>query len=332
MHRPLVAMTIALATASAACSGCKSTSPSAADSGASVSTPPAGLTPEEASRVLAHVGDRTITLGDFQATLDHMDPFDRLRYQSAERRRELLREMIDVMLLADQARVTGADKDPVTQQEVRQILRDAMLKKARKGLPTPAEIPADEVRAYYDAHRPDFHDPERRRVSAIVLPSAAAASGVLSALKGAPPTRWGELVRAKSIDPQAKANVPVDLAGDLGFVSPPGDPRGANPRVPDEVRAALFQLASPGDVAPSPVAAGGQYFVVKLTGKTDPHDRTLGDVEQTIRVKLAQQRIHDKEESLLEDLRTRFPVKVDDHALATVQVGLGAVDAGPDAR
>ena len=70
-------------------------------------------------------------------------------------------------------------------------------------------------------------------------------------------------MRAKSIDPSAKANVPVDLAGDVAFVGPPGDPRGTNPRVPEEVRAAAFEspTAAAGDVVPHVVAvsslAGG---------------------------------------------------------------------------
>src|ERR1700678_2207950 len=114
------------------------------------------ISPEQAGKVLAKVGDRTITLGDFVAALEHMDQFDRLRYQSQERRKELLNEMINAKLLADEARDKGYDKDPRTQEELRSVLRDAMLKDARKGAPLPAELPADEVHAYFDAHRAEF--------------------------------------------------------------------------------------------------------------------------------------------------------------------------------
>src|SRR4051812_48575274 len=53
------------------------------DGGATV----AGLSPEQAARVVAKVGDRSITLGEFAKTLERMDQFDRLRYQSKDRRR-----------------------------------------------------------------------------------------------------------------------------------------------------------------------------------------------------------------------------------------------------
>ena len=65
------------------------------------------LTPEQAAKVLAKVGDRTITLGDYVAALEHMDQFDRLRYQSPERRKELLDELVEVELLAQEATAKG---------------------------------------------------------------------------------------------------------------------------------------------------------------------------------------------------------------------------------
>src|SRR5262249_26501965 len=152
--------------------------------------------------------------------------------------KELLDEMITVELLAMEARAKGYDKEPLAQQELRAILRDAMLAEARKGAPTPADVPESEVRAWFEAHRAEYKDPERRRVSVVALASEAEAQAGLAAAKKTPGSmQWGELVRSKSLDPQARANVPIDLAGDLGIVSPPGDPRGDNPRVPAEVRA-----------------------------------------------------------------------------------------------
>jgi peptidyl-prolyl cis-trans isomerase C len=326
-----LAWALALATLCGACSGCKQPPSSGGDGGLATS-PIAELTPEQAAQVLARVGNRAITLGDFAATIARMDQFDRMRYQAPERRKELLGEMIDVMLLADEARAQHEDHDPQAQQEVRQILRDALLKKAQEGLPKPADITDAEVSAYFDAHKADFHDPERRRVALVVVSSPALAAGIIASLKGAGAAHWGEIVRSKSIDPSAKANVPLDLAGDVGFVSPPGDPRGANARVPEDVRAAVFSLAKVGDVAPDPVAVDGKLYVVKLSGRTDPHDRTLKDAERTIRVRLAQDKLHAAQDGMLEDLKKRYAVTIDEGPLSAVKVELPAVDAGGPVR
>jgi hypothetical protein len=257
-----------------------------------------------------------------------MDQFDRLRYQSTERRKELLNEMITVELLAQEARAKGYDKDPAAEQEVRAILRDAMLAQARKTAPGPNDIPDSDARAYFEQHKADYRDPERRRLSVIVVKDEGAAKGVLaSAAKGLTAAEWGELVRAKSTDPQAKANVPVDLAGDLGIVSSPGDTRGDNTRVPEPVRAALFEIGKPGDVLPRPIAAKGAFYVVRLTQKLEPHERPFEEAERTIRLKLAQDRARAKESELLADLRKQYPVTINDAALSSVHVDLA--DAGP---
>ncbi|MEO6419649.1 MAG: peptidyl-prolyl cis-trans isomerase, partial [Polyangiaceae bacterium] len=289
----------------------------------------ASLTPEQAAKVLAKVGDKTITLGDYVATLEHMDQFDRLRYQSPERRKELLTEMINIELLAHEAVLKGYDKDPVAAQEERAILRDALLTDARKGATLPNDIPEAEVRAYFDAHKADYRDPERRRLSFIVLKDESTAPAVLEqAKKSATASQWGELVRAKSIDPQAKANVPVDLAGDVGMVSPPGDSRGDNVRVPEDVRVAAFEIPKVGDVLGRFVKAAGKVYIVRLTQKTDVHERAFAEADRQIRVKLAQDKITARETETLASLRTQFPVQIDDAALATVKVDLA--DAGHD--
>lgn len=300
--------------------GCKSCD--GGDAAKAGPSPTKLLTNEQAAQVLAKVGDKAITLGDFTAALEHMDQFDRLRYQSPERRKELLEEMITVELLAMEASAKGYDQDPLAQQELRAILRDAMLAEARKDAPTPADVPESEVRAWFEAHRAEYKDPERRRVSVITVASEAAAKTVLEAAKATKTdaAAWGDLVRSQSIDPQARANVPVDLAGDLGIVSPPGDPRGDNPRVPAEVRAAVFAIGELGAVHDGVVASDGKHHIVRLTQKLAPHERSFEEAERSIRVKLAQDKLRAREEALLVELRKSVGVEVDEAALATVKV------------
>src|SRR5580658_1017280 len=325
MRRVVGAAAVALAVGTGGACHKEPPVPVAPDAGAGAGAAPSASADE---RVLARAGARTITVADYVAALQNMDEFDRVRYSAPARRRELLDDMIDVKLLADEARERGYDKDPIAEQETREILRDAVLRKARDTAPAPNEVPEGEVRAYFDAHKADFHDPERRRVGAIVLPSEGAASTVLAAALKATAVDWGQLVRAKSIDAQAKADVAIDLAGDFGFVSPPGDPRGTNERIPEEVRAAVFDIAKVGDVLPRVVPAGRQYFVVKYEGRSEAHDRTFQDAERSIRVKLAQDKRQAAEDALIDELRKQYPVHVDEGALAQVKVSLP--DAGRD--
>ncbi len=285
--------------------------------------PAAGLSPEQAARTLAKVGDRVISLGDFAATLERMDQFDRLRYQTKERRRELLDEIIDVELLAREARRRGLDKQPETEEAIRQILRDAMLSKARQGLPAPAEIPPSEVRAYFEANADKFNEPERRRVAAIVLSDRKAAELVLKdAVKIKSAAEWGELFfKHSTTAPKKKPeDSPLDLAGDLGVVGAPSDARGKNPKVPEAVRAAVFKIGDIGGVWTEVVEEAGVFYVVRMNGITAAHNRSLQESDRSIRIAILQQKMQEREKAFEAELRKKFPVEIDDAALGKVKL------------
>jgi hypothetical protein len=252
-----------------------------------------------------------------------MNQYDRLRYQTKEQRRKLLDEMIDNELLAQEAARRGLDKQENVQQAIRQILRDAILARARHGLPSVNDIPQSEVRQYYEDNKERFREPERRRVSAIVLDDEAKASEVLTqARQVADGGAWGKLFQehSKTAPERPNPSAPADLAGDLGIVGPVGDQRGANRKVPEPVQRAVFELESVGDVYGKVVAAGGSFYVVRLSGRTAGHTRSLSEAERSIRIRLLQDKVRAGEAALVEDLRKRIPVVTDERALRSVQM------------
>jgi peptidyl-prolyl cis-trans isomerase C len=301
--------------------------PAAADGGAPA---PSALSPELAAKPLATVGDRVITLGDYATTLERMDQFERLRYQSSDRRKQLLDEIIKTELLASEARRRGLDQKPEVKERIRQILREDVVRQVRAATPAPQEIPENEVRAYYDKHREEFRDPERRRVAHILLADEAKAKQVLELAKNAGPAQWGKLVRERSLDkPPSGATTPAELSGDLGIVGPAGVSRGDNPRVGEALRKAVFQIDKIGGVYGEVVKDGGKFHIVRMTGKTEARDRTLAEAERTIRIAILQDRMRDAEAKLEQELRARFPVKIDEKALEKVKAPvLEAPDGG----
>lgn len=280
---------------------------------------PFGLSPELASRTLAKVGDHSITLGEYATVLERMDKFERLRYQTADRRKQLLDEMINVELLAAEAERRGLSDRPETKEIVRQILRDAVLQELREKGPSASEIPMGEVRAYYDAHRADFKEPERRRISHIAVRDRPTADRVLSQATGTNAKAWGELVQKFSVD-KPPPDAPVELAGDLGFVTPPSFGKSDNGRVPETVRAAAFEVREPDTTLDRVVEDNGTFHVVRVTGVNAARDRTFEEAERTIRVKLQEERLHAAEAELERALRERYPVQVDQAALSRVTV------------
>ena len=114
------------------------------------------------------------------------------------------------------------------------------------------------------------------------------------------------------------------------MVNPPGDTHTDNPRVPEPVRAAVFAIAKVGDVAPEVVKGQGKFYVVRLTVKNDPQERSFQEAERSIRVKLSQEKVRAREDDLIVQLKAKFPVQIDDATMATVSVDVPDGGFGPD--
>jgi peptidyl-prolyl cis-trans isomerase C len=281
------------------------------------------LTPEQASHVLAKVGDRAITLGDYAAALERMDPFERMRYQTEDRRQALLEEMINVELLAREAERRGLDRRPETIELVRQFQRDELLAQLRASLPRPSEVPARDVSQYYQDHRAEFHEPERRRAASIVLSDASSARELLRQAAGVSPERWRELVQkyapalVTDTGDKTLARPPIEVPGDLGFLSAEADTPSDD--VPAAVREAVFRIEKPGDVYPEPVAAAGGHHVIRLVSIREARQRLLAEVDTAIRVRLVAAREAEARAALLARLRQTTTVKIDESALEGIE-------------
>ena len=86
------------------------------------------------------------------------------------------------------------------------------------------------------------------------------------------------------------------------------------------MRAARIQIGNVGAVGDHVVEAEGKQYVLRLVGITAGHTRTLAEADRSIRVAILQQKMQEKEQALEAELRQKFPVVVDDRALAAVKL------------
>gem|GEM_PF-350201 len=278
--------------------------------------PITGLTAAEDREILAKVGKKAITLGDYARTLARMDEFERLRYQTKERKAELLDELINAELLAQEAERRGLDKSPEFEARLFLALRDERLEELRRSLPPLESFSDAEVRAFYDAHASQYDEPERRRPLVIVLAGRENAEKALKRAAGASGEVWGKLAREVSLDRRGLAETDaLELSGDLGFVSAPGEARGENPAVPESVRKAVFGLAKLGDVASAVAEADGKFFLVRHGGTSPARHRSREEADRSIRIELRRQLFHEREKELLAELEKKYPATINTAAL-----------------
>lgn len=158
-----------------------------------------------------------------------------------------------------------------------------------------------EVERFYAEHAAEFQEPERVRVSQIVVTSRDEALQVRERLRRNPQT-FAEVARKSSVAPEGKNG------GDLGYIG-----RGAGfPEVFDVCFALPLNVIS--DVTPSPYG----FHIFRVTDRKATQRRTLEQAKGEIREKLTREKRARAQEEFLQGLRKRAKIQVDEKALAAV--------------
>jgi peptidyl-prolyl cis-trans isomerase C len=283
-----------------------------------------GLTEEEASQTLAKIGDHTITVGEFAEEIANKGPFLRTRYNSPERRRELLDQMVRFELLAQEADARGFDEAPEVQRTRKQILIRRFLKQEYEDRIQPTDITDDEVRAYYEAHPTEFHQPEQVRISHIVFAREVDATRVLRQIQASPTDvrLFRQLAEEFDTDPSTH-----DRFGDVGFFSRPEARREDEPVVSEAVANAAFGMETIGAVYGEVLHTDRGYEIIKLTGRRAPLDRSLDEASRPIRSRLWRERREHEIEALVERLTAE--ADVEEHLDLLSQIHIDAPGDAP---
>jgi peptidyl-prolyl cis-trans isomerase C len=245
-------------------------------------------------------------------------------------RRRLLDELVDRTLLLQEARarsvVVGQDQveraflriraeypgthfdDLLAQERLSQTELKARLKEQlaverlfeEEVFPRVTVVDA-EVERYYGEHVAEFQEPERARVSQIVVASREEALQLRDKLRRNPQT-FADVARKSSIAPEGKNG------GDLGYIG-----RGAGfPEVFDVCFTLPLNVVS--EVTPSPYG----FHIFRVTDRKGAQRRTIEQARAEIREKLGREKRARAQEEFLQSLRKRAKIKIDDKALAAV--------------
>jgi peptidyl-prolyl cis-trans isomerase C len=278
-----------------------------------------GLTEAEAAQVLAKIGDREITVGEFAESIASKGPFLRARYNSPERRRELLDQMVRFELFAQEAERRELDQLPDVQRTRKQVLIRRFLKAEFEDRIQLTDVSDADVQAYYESHQDEFNKPEQVRASHIVFSSQATAQRVLRQILQSPSDMrlFRQLAEAHNVDPATR-----DRFGDIGFFSRTAERQADEPEVPPEVAEVAFALETIGAVHPQLVRSSQGFHIVKLTGRRAPLRRTLEEASRPIRHRLWRERREQAVEDLVTRLRSEADVQEDLSLLDQVHIDI----------
>jgi parvulin-like peptidyl-prolyl isomerase len=303
---------IMLAVAGASCSKQSDDATSAGE------WPQHGLTEAQAREVLVKVGDRTITVGEFADRLASQSPYLQARFESPERRREFLDNLVRYELLVYEARRRGYGNDADVLRTQRNLMIQELIKQEVDVRLEASEVSDEEVQAAYEANPTEFDRPAQVRVSHILVKGRKRAQQILSQTKDLDRAGFTALARERSEDDDTRAD-----GGNLGFFT-------ADAEEPSEaVRNAAFTMKMVGEVYPELVEDSHGFHILMLTGKRAELKRTYEQAQRAIRHKLTRERKDAAMEALTKQLRSEIEVEIDYDALDDVRVDVSDLPGEP---
>ena len=259
-------------------------------------TPPAAEAPAkpvDPAAVVATVNGQAITEADLTLAESDLDQqFSRL--PAEQRRAAALSAIIEIRLLAGEAKAKGFDKDPEFQRRM-QFLQDRALHSQVVEQEVSKAITDDEVRARYDkeiAAAPPVNEVHARH---ILVKTKEEAEAIIKQLDGG--AKFEDIAKEKSSDAGSGAN-----GGDLGYFGP-------GQMVPEFEKAA-FAL-EPGTYTKEPVQTQFGWHVIKVEDKRAQQPPAFDQVKAQVRSLL----LRDKYFELVKSLRGAAKVDVADPEL-----------------
>jgi peptidyl-prolyl cis-trans isomerase C len=282
-----------------------------------------GSTEAKSGPVVATVGNETITADDLKKRLEETSPFLRARYNTLERKKEFLDNLIRNELLAQEAEKQGLDKSPAVREQMKRAMIQELIKKQLDERLAGTDIPDADLKKFYDLHLDDFQKPERARVFHILLPfqdakekiaAKAKANALLKDIDAREKKGESNAFQATAMK-ESKDPASAQVGGDLRFTSKDELARAFSTELAD----AAFALKTPGEksgVVETPKA----IELIKLQVKTVALNRSFEDSKDSIRGRIARERRSHEYDEWVKKLRDQTKVSVNDAELAKVVI------------
>ncbi len=278
-------------------------------------------------KALASIGDTKITVETFKERLMRQSPFLRARYNTTERKKQFLDNMVRFELLAREAERRGLQDDP----DVQETMKKVMVQKLIRQLNDDGQAPVAEemLKSFYDAHLADYVKPERVRLAHILAQnndpqSKGDAKKRIKDINAELSKRSGEatafqmIAREKSDDASTRS-----VGGDLGYHTREELAGLWGQALAD----AAFGLEKVGDTSTVVTSEKGLHLL-KLTGKQKALDRTFDQVRMQIEGRVRREQRTTLFDDFVDGLRTKEGVTIDEALLETVEVSAAGV-GGP---
>jgi peptidyl-prolyl cis-trans isomerase C len=274
--------------------------------------------------VVAQGGGISVTAEEFKARLDEQSPMIRASFNSLDRKKQFLDNMLRFELLAAAAEKEGLANDPDVQFTMKKVMVSKYYQKFFQADADPTKtVPDEESRKYFDEHPEEFRRPARVHTAHVFLKAeqgspdrakkAAEAKKLLAKIladEKKNPSAFTIAARESSEDAATKP-----LGGDLAQKSQ-AELEAAWGKELAEVAFKLQDNQTASTVVETPKG----FHLVRVLGRQAEVNRAYDDVKAQIAAKLASSKKTKAFDDYVKKLREDAKIAVNDAELEKVQL------------
>ena len=266
--------------------------------------------------VVAKIGDRKITLSEFNKMLGYLDSEkQKLVEKNPQFKENVLQQYIQRIVISEIAKKKGFDKNPELKEQL-ELIKDnyIAIEYLKKEVTNKVEVSEEDIKAYYESHKDEFKMPEMVRSRHILIKTDPSASD--NDKKKAREKAEDILKKIKAGEDFAK--LASDLSDDTGSKTKGGElgffPKG---RMVKPFEDAAFSL-KPGEVSGIVETQFG-YHIIKVEEKKEPGMEAFDTAKEKIKQKLLQERTKTKVTEFIEKAMKEANIEVHTEILMGVK-------------
>ena len=282
----------------------------------------ADLFPGKGGKTIAEFGGVKLDEKYIKAYVDNLNDYLKARYNTPERKEELMTKIVEGELVAMKAVKDGALDDPVLLSQIKNtIARFYSGTKMKLQIEESVKVTEDEMKKYYEEKKETFNTPARVKASHILIKfgdsrdkeaaRALAEKVAAEAVKSAKDTgSFAKLAEKYSEDDGSKKR-----GGDIGYFERTEE----GGKMVKEFSDGAFALQNVGDIS-KPVESEFGFHIIKLTGKKDKVEKSFDDVKMNIENTLKTEKRKTAYEDMIETYKKELGFKFDKEAALAIEI------------
>jgi Parvulin-like peptidyl-prolyl isomerase len=280
------------------------------------------LYPNGGGKTIAEFGGVKLSEKYIKTYVDNLNDYLKARYNTPERKEELMTKIVEGELVAMKAIKDGVLDDPILLSQVKNtIARYYSGTKMKVQIEESLKISEDEMKKYYEEKKDSFNTPAKVKASHILIKvtdsrdKEAARKLAEKVAEEAEKSAKDMGSFAKLVEKYSEDEGSKKRGGDLGYFQRTEE--GGN--MVKEFSDGAFALQNVGDIS-KPVESEFGFHVIKLTGKKDKIEKTFEDVKANIENTLKTEKRKTSYEDLIEKYKKELGYKFDKDAALAIEI------------